>query len=60
MSFSSSLATKYLFLNDEQCMFRPTPIDLNPVEPKDYPLIIILDKCRGRCNALSAKICLST
>ena len=36
-SFSESLAcdrTKSLFLNDEPCMFRPTLIDMNPVELK--------------------------
>ena len=36
-SFSESLTwdrTKSLFLNDEPCMFRPTLIDMNPVELK--------------------------
>ena len=35
LSFSSSLTcdqTKCLFLSDEPCMVRLTPIDLNPVE----------------------------
>ena len=32
LSFSSSLATKFLFLNNEPCMVRPTLIDLNLVE----------------------------
>ena len=31
LRFSSSLATKCLFLNDEPCMVRPTLIDRNPV-----------------------------
>ena len=30
LSFTSSLATKYLFLIDETCTVRPTLIDLNP------------------------------
>ena len=58
LSFSQSLAcdrTKRLFLNDEP--FKPTLIDLNPVEVKYYPFIISLDKCAGRCNVLSPKIC---
>ena len=46
LSFSESLAhrakvsdqTKFLFLNDVPCMVRPTLIDLNPVDPKYYPL----------------------
>ena len=30
-------------------MVRPTLIDLNLVECKYYPFMIILDKCRGSC-----------
>ena len=56
LSFSESLATKCLFLNDEQCMFRPTIIDLNLAELKYYPFIRSLDKCSGSCNILSSKI----
>ena len=59
LSFSSSLATKYVSLNDEPCIVRSTIIDLNPVELKCYPLIISLDKCNGSCNVLSPKICVS-
>ena len=60
LSFSSSLVhdrTKCLFLNDEQCMGRPTPIDLNHVELKYYQFMISLNKCIGSCNVLSPKIC---
>ena len=32
LSFSRSLATNFMSLNNEQCMIRPTLIDLNPVE----------------------------
>ena len=39
--------------NDEPCMVRPTLIDLNPVELKDYPFMISVDKCSGSCNVLS-------
>ena len=56
-SFSSSLATKCLFLNDEPCMVRPTLIDRNLVELKYYPFVISIDKCTGSCNVLSPKIC---
>ena len=48
LNFSSSLArdrTKCLFLNDEPCIVRSTLIDLNPVELKNYPFMISLDKC---------------
>ena len=41
--FSKSLATKYLFFNDEPCMVRPTLIDLNPAELIYYPFMISLD-----------------
>ena len=49
LSFSESLATKCLFLNDETCMVRDrhTLIDMNPVELKYYLFM----------NVLSQKIC---
>ena len=57
-SFSESLATKCLSLNDEPCMVRSTLIDLNSVELKYYPFMISLDKCTGSLmNVLSPKIC---
>ena len=57
LSFSESLSTKCLSLNDEPSMIRPTLIGLNPVEVKYYPFMISLDKCSGSCNVLSPKIC---
>ena len=57
LSFSESLATKYLFLNDEPCIVRPTLIDMNPVELKYYPFMVSLNKCTGSRNVLSPKIC---
>ena len=60
LSFSIYLArdrTKFLFLNDEPYLVRPTVIDLNPVEPKYYPFMISLNKCTGSCNVLSPKMC---
>ena len=59
LSFSISLAcdrTKYLFLNDELCMVRPTIIDMNSVELKYHPFVISIDKCTGSCNVLSPDI----
>ena len=56
LKFSSSLArvakirTKCMPLNDEPYMVRPTLIDLNPVEPKYYPFMISLDKCKRSSN----------
>ena len=55
--FSSSLATKYLFLNDEPCMVRSTLIDMNPIELKYYPFVISIDKYTGSYNVLSPKLC---
>ena len=57
LSFSESLATKCVPLNDKPCMIRPTLKDLNPVELKCYPFMISLDKCSGSCDDLSPKIC---
>ena len=50
ISFSKSLATKYLLLNDEPCMVRPTLVDMNPNDLKYYLIIISLNKCTGKCN----------
>ena len=47
--------TKCLLLNDEPCMIRPILIDMNPVERKYYPFVIIIDICTGSCNVLSPK-----
>ena len=57
LRFSSYLATKCLFFNDEPCM--ATLIDLNSVELKYYPLIISFNKRTGSCNILPPKICAS-
>ena len=57
LSFSSSLAIKCLFLNDEPSMVRPALFDLNPVELKYYQFMIRLIKCTGSYNVLSPKIC---
>ena len=56
LSFSESLATKCLFLNEQQYMVRPTIFDMNPVELKYYSFMISLNKCTGGCNVLSTKI----
>ena len=59
LSFSRSLATKYVSLNNGPCMTRCTLIDLNPIDLRYYPFMISLDKCRGSCNFvdnLSTKI----
>ena len=40
LSFNGSLATKFMPLNNEQCMIKPNLIDLNPVEFKYYQLMI--------------------
>ena len=48
LSFSTSLAhdrTKFVSLNDEPCMIRPTLIALNPVELKYYPFMTSIGKC---------------
>ena len=61
LSFSRSLLTKFVSLNNEPCMNRPTFIHLNPVELNYYLLMISLYKYSESCNAiddLSTKICL--
>ena len=55
LNFSSFLATKCMCLNNEPCMIRFTLLDLNPVELKYHPFMVILDKCNAT-NDLSTKI----
>ena len=60
LSFSESLSRdriKSLFINDEPCIVGSTFIDMNTIELKYYPFMIGLNKCTGRCNVLSPKIC---
>ena len=56
LSFSSSLATKCLVVNNGPCMVRPILVDLNPVELRYYPFMISLNNYTGSCNVLSSKI----
>ena len=60
LSFSGSLATKCMSLNNGQFKTRAFLVDLNPIELKYYPCIIPLDKCNPNCNTLgeiSGRIC---
>ena len=57
LSFSESLGTKCVSLNDESCMVRPTLINFNPVKLKYYPFMVSLGKCTRSYNVLSSKIC---
>ena len=43
LSFSGSLATKSVSLNNETCMARPTLIDLSHIKLNYYPFIISLN-----------------
>ena len=52
MSFSRSLATKCVSLNNEPCIARPALINLNPREFNYYPFIISLGKCNGSFNVV--------
>ena len=61
LSFSESLATKWVSLNNESCMIRPTFVVLNLFELNYYPFKINLNKCSGSCNSvddLSTTTCL--
>ena len=60
LNFGGPLATKYVSLNKEPCMIRPTLIDLNPSELKYYQLMVSLDKCSWSFNSvddLSTNVC---
>ena len=58
LSFSSFLVrdrTKFVSLNHELYIIRPTLINLNPVDLKYYPFMISLDECSGIFNIFSQK-----
>ena len=64
LSFSGSLATKFISLNNQQYMTRTALIDLNPNENNQRlhlnPFIVSLYRFNGRCNLpddLSSKVC---
>ena len=44
LSFSRTLPTECVPLNDKPCTVTPTLIILNPIELKFYPFMISLDK----------------
>ena len=54
MSFSKSLAAKYVSLNNQPCIVKSTLIDLNPDEPRKelyyHPFLVTLDRYDGSCN----------
>ena len=56
LSFTSSLATRFVSLNDELCIVRPTLIGLNLIKLKYYPFMISLNKCNGSCSVFSLKM----
>ena len=57
LSFSESLNTKCVSINDEKYMVRATLADLNFVDLRYYPFMVSLDKFSRSCNILSPKIC---
>ena len=59
-SFSGSLSTKCVLLNNDPYVVSDSLVDLNPIEHNYYLYLISLEKCRGSCNAaddFSTKIC---
>ena len=40
LAFGRSLAMKYLSMNNKPCIFKLTPIDLNPDELYFYPSLL--------------------
>ena len=53
LTFSRSLETKFVSLENEPCMIRDTFIDLNHVGFNYCPFMISLDKCNKRCSVVS-------
>ena len=43
---------KCIFLNNQPCLVRPLPIDLNPNKLCYNPFVVNLDRCTGRSDNL--------
>ena len=54
LSFSGSLLTKFMSLNNEQCEARPALTDLDPAEFNYYLLMIWSGKFNQICNILTS------
>ena len=52
LSFSESLATKFISLNDYSTLVKPTLFDLNQNEVHYCRFMVGLDWCNGTCNVL--------
>ena len=54
---NASNLTKCVSLNNQQCMFQPTLINLHPNEYTEglhyHPVAVNLDRCVGSCNTLN-------
>ena len=60
LSLNRSLATKYVSLNNEPCLTRLTPIDLNLNELHFYSFMVGLYRCNKSCytlDDLSSRMC---
>ena len=60
VSFSGSLFTKCMSVNNETYFARPTLIDWNLTELHYHPFMLSLDRCNENCNTLddpSCRIC---
>ena len=53
LRFIGCLATKFMPLNNEPSMIRPTFIDLNLVELNFHPFTTMLNKYNQICNAIN-------
>ena len=61
LGFGRPLTIKCILVNNQPYMVRPTLIDLNPDELRNYPFIS-LDKCGRSCNTVEdpfGRICMT-
>ena len=61
LCFGRSLAIKWICMNNQQCITRPTIIDLNLDELHYYPFIINMNRCDRSCNTVEdplGRICI--
>ena len=57
LGFDGSLVAKYISMNNQPCMARPTLIDMNSDELYYYPFIVSRNRYDRNCNIAEDSFC---
>ena len=51
-----SYNAQFVSMNNQECKIRSEIINVNTNEPMFYPYSITINKCKGSCNTINAKL----